>query len=157
MLRMMRSWGIMKSGADASTFDFHWVADDSGYSEQDLQRQISLTKNQLRDLRMSNDSNQAKLIDHSQRQGKINKSNLKHCLTKPIIPNRSRSRCQTCWSWYDCRRSGTCQQPCGYGRKTQRMCWSTSTVWFIHIIVVGNVTCRDRGYPKRKWHIRSVS
>ncbi|KAJ7178378.1 CASP C terminal-domain-containing protein [Mycena crocata] len=36
--------------------------------EQDLQRQISLTKNQLRDLRMSNDSNQAKLIDHGQRQ-----------------------------------------------------------------------------------------
>lgn len=38
-------------------------------SEQDLQRQVSLTKNQLRDLRMSNDSNQAKLLDHSQRQG----------------------------------------------------------------------------------------
>jgi homeobox protein cut-like len=37
--------------------------------EQDLQRQVSLTKNQLRDLRMSNDSNQAKLIDHGQRQG----------------------------------------------------------------------------------------
>ncbi|KAJ6587105.1 CASP C terminal-domain-containing protein, partial [Mycena vulgaris] len=36
--------------------------------EQDLQRQVSLTKNQLRDLRMSNDSNQAKLIDHGQRQ-----------------------------------------------------------------------------------------
>ncbi|KAJ7217863.1 CASP C terminal-domain-containing protein [Mycena pura] len=36
--------------------------------EQDLQRQIALTKNQLRDLRMFNDSNQAKLIDHGQRQ-----------------------------------------------------------------------------------------
>ncbi|KAJ7772547.1 CASP C terminal-domain-containing protein [Mycena maculata] len=36
--------------------------------EQDLQRQVALTKNQLRDLRMSNDSNQAKLIDHGQRQ-----------------------------------------------------------------------------------------
>ncbi|RDB24925.1 Protein CASP [Hypsizygus marmoreus] len=36
--------------------------------EQDLQRQISLTKNQLRDLRMSNDSNQEKLLNHSQRQ-----------------------------------------------------------------------------------------
>ncbi|KAK7472734.1 hypothetical protein VKT23_000844 [Stygiomarasmius scandens] len=36
--------------------------------EQDLQRQLSLTKNQLRDLRMSNESNQAKLLDHSQRQ-----------------------------------------------------------------------------------------
>ncbi|KAF5393386.1 hypothetical protein D9757_000739 [Collybiopsis confluens] len=36
--------------------------------EQDLQRQLSLTKNQLRDLRTSNESNQAKLLDHSQRQ-----------------------------------------------------------------------------------------
>ncbi|GLB37586.1 putative CASP C terminal [Lyophyllum shimeji] len=36
--------------------------------EQDLQRQIALTKNQLRDLRTSNDSNQAKLMNHSQRQ-----------------------------------------------------------------------------------------
>ncbi|KAF7376365.1 Golgi membrane protein [Mycena sanguinolenta] len=36
--------------------------------EQDLQRQVTLTKNQLRDLRLSNDSNQAKLIDHGQRQ-----------------------------------------------------------------------------------------
>ena len=40
-----------------------------GCREQDLQRQISLTKTQLRDLRMSNESNQAKLLDHSQRQG----------------------------------------------------------------------------------------
>ncbi|KAF7782308.1 hypothetical protein Agabi119p4_1684 [Agaricus bisporus var. burnettii] len=36
--------------------------------EQDLQRQLTLTRNQLKDLRMSNDTNQAKLIDHSQRQ-----------------------------------------------------------------------------------------
>lgn len=39
--------------------------------EQDLQRQVSLTKGQLRDLRMSNDSNQAKLLDHTQRQGML--------------------------------------------------------------------------------------
>lgn len=39
--------------------------------EQDLQRQLSLTKNQLRDLRASNETNQAKLIDHSQKQGQI--------------------------------------------------------------------------------------
>ena len=38
-------------------------------SEQDLQRQLALTKNQLRDLRLSHESNQAKLLDHSQRQG----------------------------------------------------------------------------------------
>ncbi|KAI0823762.1 CASP C terminal-domain-containing protein [Trametes gibbosa] len=37
--------------------------------EQDLQRQLVLTKNQLRDLRMSHESNQAKLLDHTQRQG----------------------------------------------------------------------------------------
>ena len=37
--------------------------------EQDLQRQVELTRNQLRDLRMSNESNQAKLLDQSQRQG----------------------------------------------------------------------------------------
>ncbi|KAF5322540.1 hypothetical protein D9619_001570 [Psilocybe cf. subviscida] len=36
--------------------------------EQDLQRQLSLTKTQLRDLRVSNETNQAKLFDHSQRQ-----------------------------------------------------------------------------------------
>ncbi|PFH53829.1 hypothetical protein AMATHDRAFT_73241 [Amanita thiersii Skay4041] len=36
--------------------------------EQDLQRQVELTRNQLRDLRMSNESNQAKLLDHTQRQ-----------------------------------------------------------------------------------------
>ena len=38
--------------------------------EQDLQSQLALTKNQLRDLRTSNESNQAKLLDHTQRQGK---------------------------------------------------------------------------------------
>ncbi|KAH8119090.1 CASP C terminal-domain-containing protein [Phellopilus nigrolimitatus] len=36
--------------------------------EKDLVRQLSLTQTQLRDLRTSNESNQAKLLDHSQRQ-----------------------------------------------------------------------------------------
>ncbi|KAF8813814.1 hypothetical protein BYT27DRAFT_7180580 [Phlegmacium glaucopus] len=36
--------------------------------EQDLQRQVTLSKNQLRDLRVSNESNQAKLFNHSQKQ-----------------------------------------------------------------------------------------
>ncbi|KAF9049982.1 CASP C terminal-domain-containing protein [Panaeolus papilionaceus] len=36
--------------------------------EQDLQRQLSLTKNQLRDLRVSNETNQARLFDHNQKQ-----------------------------------------------------------------------------------------
>lgn len=40
-----------------------------GAREQDLQSQLALTKNQLRDLRTSNESNQAKLLDHTQRQG----------------------------------------------------------------------------------------
>ena len=42
--------------------------------EQDLQSQLALTKNQLRDLRTSNESNQAKLLDHTQRQGKYTMS-----------------------------------------------------------------------------------
>ncbi|KAG8752038.1 hypothetical protein FRC14_007407 [Serendipita sp. 396] len=36
--------------------------------ERDLQRQVTLLKGQLRDLRSSNDSNQAKLLDQTQRQ-----------------------------------------------------------------------------------------
>ncbi|EJD42675.1 hypothetical protein AURDEDRAFT_145653 [Auricularia subglabra TFB-10046 SS5] len=36
--------------------------------ERDLQRQVSLVKEQLRDLRVSNESTQAKLFDHSERQ-----------------------------------------------------------------------------------------
>ncbi|KAJ8522451.1 hypothetical protein ONZ45_g966 [Pleurotus djamor] len=36
--------------------------------EQDLQRQVTLAKNQLRDLRTSHETNQAKLIDQTQRQ-----------------------------------------------------------------------------------------
>ncbi|KAI0031748.1 CASP C terminal-domain-containing protein [Vararia minispora EC-137] len=37
--------------------------------EQDLQRQVAFAKEQLRDLRMSNESNHARLLDQSQRQG----------------------------------------------------------------------------------------
>ncbi|CAE6431019.1 unnamed protein product [Rhizoctonia solani] len=36
--------------------------------EQDLQRQLELTRGQLKDLRASHDTSQAKLLDHSQRQ-----------------------------------------------------------------------------------------
>ena len=36
-------------------------------SERDMQRQLTLAKTQLRDLRTSHDTNQAKLLDHSQR------------------------------------------------------------------------------------------
>ncbi len=34
-----------------------------------MQRQLTVTKTQLRDLRLSNESNQAKLLDHTQKQG----------------------------------------------------------------------------------------
>lgn len=37
--------------------------------EKDLQKQVALVKGQLRDLRQSNESTQAKLLDHSSRQG----------------------------------------------------------------------------------------
>ena len=67
---MTRKLEITKSGSFpicSPTLGFHRVINI--HSEQDLQRQVSLTKSQLRDLRMSNDSNQAKLLDHSSRQG----------------------------------------------------------------------------------------
>jgi homeobox protein cut-like len=37
--------------------------------EKDLQRQVTTTKMQLRELRNANDSKEAQLLDHSQRQG----------------------------------------------------------------------------------------
>jgi homeobox protein cut-like len=39
--------------------------------EQDLLRQVSLLKDQLRDLRVSNESTEARLLDQSQRLGKV--------------------------------------------------------------------------------------
>src|SRR5882762_5979706 len=66
---MMRGYEITKNGAFSSSPRSQIPTELWGYREQDLQRQISLTKTQLRDLRMSNESNQAKLLDHSQRQG----------------------------------------------------------------------------------------
>ncbi len=39
------------------------------FSEKDLQRQVTVARSQLRELRTTNDSSQAKLFDHSQRQG----------------------------------------------------------------------------------------
>jgi hypothetical protein len=40
------------------------------YREKDLQKQVSLVKNQLREVRTANESTQAKLLDHGQRQGR---------------------------------------------------------------------------------------
>ena len=55
-------------------YEMSWLEPDCNSScpfsrEKDLVRQLSLAQTQLRDLRMSNESNQAKLLDHSQRQG----------------------------------------------------------------------------------------
>ena len=53
-----------------------WPPFSHGCREQDLQRQLALTKSQLRDLRTSNESNQAKLLDHTQRQGRLHADRL---------------------------------------------------------------------------------
>lgn len=39
------------------------------HREKDLQRQVTVARSQLRELRTTNDSSQAKLFDHSQRRG----------------------------------------------------------------------------------------
>ena len=67
---MTKRSGISKKG---------WLGQWSGVAEgltvhdreQDLQRQVTLTRTQLKELRVSNESNQAKLLDHTQRQGEI--------------------------------------------------------------------------------------
>lgn len=41
------------------------------YRERDLQKQVTTVKQQLRDLRMSNESTQAKLLDQGSRQGEL--------------------------------------------------------------------------------------
>ena len=64
-----------------------------GCSEQDLQRQVSLAKSQLRDLRMSNESNQAKLLDHTQRQGNSHSRVDRISVSDFLDCNRSRSCC----------------------------------------------------------------
>ena len=50
-------------------------------SEQDLQRQVAMTKGQLRELRTSNESHQARLLDHTQRQGES------HWCQTNLLPN----------------------------------------------------------------------
>jgi homeobox protein cut-like len=76
----------------ASVFLFVVLSFTLGFaSEQDLQRQVSLAKSQLRDMRMSNDSHQAKLLNHSQRQG-IFQSRVLYLLFL-IVCNRSGGNC----------------------------------------------------------------
>lgn len=75
-------------------------------SEQDLQRQVMLTKQQLRDLRTSNESNQAKLLDHSQRQGRLP---FKPHISEFTFFLRPRGCFQACRSRHDRRRLGSRQ------------------------------------------------
>lgn len=72
MRLMMRRYATTKNGQLSSSIV---TSSSNGFtnlcqcSEQDLQRQVALAKSQLKDLRTSNESNQAKLLDHTQRQG----------------------------------------------------------------------------------------
>lgn len=49
----------------------HACLDLTVYREVDLQKQTSLLKKQLKEIRTANESTQAKLLDHSQRQGLV--------------------------------------------------------------------------------------
>ena len=58
--------------------------------ERDLQKQVTLVRTQLRDLRTSNESTQAKLLDQGSRQGKL-VSHPKNCKAQQRHAIRSRS------------------------------------------------------------------
>ena len=68
----MNGCGTMRSGA-AHAYSAS-LTGSRCCREQDLQKQVSLAKNQLRHLRASNENNQAKLLDHSQRQGMLRRT-----------------------------------------------------------------------------------
>ena len=97
------------------------VVTSRGIREQDLQKQVTLTKSQLRDLRMSHETNQAKLLDQSQRQGTHNHVAMSGTHFTPMAPTLTRhmhrpgGSCQTCGTGHDSGRLGTCEQPCGHG------------------------------------------
>lgn len=55
------------------------------HREKDLQRQVTVARSQLRELRTTADSSQAKLFDHSQRQGALRI----HCLPKKLLADVS--------------------------------------------------------------------
>jgi hypothetical protein len=65
---MTKGYATSRNGASCPNVLTRTTYEEGKPSEQDLQRQVTLTKTQLRDLRTSHDSNQAKLLDHSQRQ-----------------------------------------------------------------------------------------
>lgn len=63
------SYSLPKYPREADRFMIH--------REKDLQRQVTVARSQLRELRTTNDSSQAKLFDHSQRQGMFDLFSLK--------------------------------------------------------------------------------
>ena len=69
MPHMMRGCVTMKQGTLQSSY--FWSCYRSPAREQDLLRQVSLLKDQLRDLRVSNESTEARLLDQSQRLGMV--------------------------------------------------------------------------------------
>ena len=71
MLHTMRKYATTRRGMFTQSGK-RAVVTSRGIREQDLQKQVTLTKSQLRDLRMSHETNQAKLLDQSQRQGTHN-------------------------------------------------------------------------------------
>jgi len=83
----MSVFEIMRKGVfDACRLSLRLTRD----REHDLQKQLDLSKTQLRDLRASHDTNQAKLIDHTQRQGSLEKSSM-HDVSQPSSQNRRSS------------------------------------------------------------------
>lgn len=68
MRRMTSGCGITRSGESrVPVRPAGLPALNSPPSEQDLTRQVTLYKSQLRDLRLSNETNQARLLDASSR------------------------------------------------------------------------------------------
>ena len=64
--------------------------------ERDLQKQVSLVRSQLRDLRTSNESTQAKLLDQGSRQGESSPDQSANKLEYPFLQVKK-------WR-HDCRR-----------------------------------------------------
>lgn len=80
--------------------------------EQDLHRQVSLLKDQLRDLRVSNESTEARLLDQSQRLGKFS-FQFGHL---HLIVARPGGGCEARRDGHGCCRIGACKYQGGYRR-----------------------------------------
>jgi len=85
--------------------------------EQDLQRQVSLAKEQLRDLRRSNEFNQARLLDQTQRQGR---PMLPSKGSFVLITDRPGGLREAGRDGHDCCRPRTSKYPCCHRRAKKR-------------------------------------